>query len=340
MIATDATPARNDALTRASALANRAKELRRAQLEVQELTAREVQVLARAAATFFDTIPLPEFTQTLLPRSARDLRKVRHRIIHRTVQNSDAGTEIRALLLGRDGALRLFTARSEDSRDLLLIMEPGRKLPAGVVREFVEWSPALRVSGFRAFEILDRLSGTLDSVEEQIADAEHRVQVQKAALSSGDLSSLKAGANAGPQTQKHDVAEHVDAIAAPSPQLMIAASVESVSPAPEPPSSIESFESLDSPAEPESASAPADFIRRIDAIAGDEPEPVYDSESQTEHSGASDAIVAAASPATSELPDLPEPDEWDDPVEAPAPAETKKSASASSFPFPRSSGRR
>ncbi len=191
MMATDTTPVRNDALARASALANRARDLRRAQAEVQELTAREVQVLARTAASFFDSIPLAEFTATLMPQSARGLRRIRHRILHRTILNGDTGMLIRALLLGRDGNLRLFSARSADARDLLLIMEPGRTLPVGVLRDVVDWTPTLRVPGFRPFEILDRLSQSLDAVEEQLADAETRVAVQKAALKSGDLSTLR-----------------------------------------------------------------------------------------------------------------------------------------------------
>lgn len=192
-MATETTPVRHDALARASTLAKRARALRRAQSEVQELTAREVQVLARTAAAFFDSIPLAEFTSTLLPPTARGLRRIRHRILHRTIHNTETGTLIRALLLGRDGNLRLFSARSADSRDLLLIMEPGRALPAGVMRDVVDWTPTLRVPGFRPFEILDQLSHSLDSVEDQIEDAEQRVRVQRAALASGDLSALLRG---------------------------------------------------------------------------------------------------------------------------------------------------
>ena len=189
-MAQDTTSVRNDAYARATALANRARELRRAQSEVQDLTIREVQVLARTAASFFESIPLVEFTTTLLPQSARGLRRIRHRVLHRTVQHTDTGTLIRALLLGRDGALRLFSARSADSRDLLLILEPGRTLPVGVMRDVVDWTPTLRVPGFRPFEILDKLSHSLDAVEDQIGEAEQRVSVQKAALTSGDLSAL------------------------------------------------------------------------------------------------------------------------------------------------------
>jgi hypothetical protein len=186
------TEVRNDALGRATALANRARALRRAQSEVQDLTSHEVRVLAHTAASFFESIQMPEFTSTLLPQSARGLRRIRHRLLHRTIHNTETGTLIRALLLGRDGILRLFTARSADSRDLLLILEPGRSLPVGVMREVVDWTPTLRIPGFRPFEILDRLSHSLDAVEEQIGEAEQRVQVQKAALTSGDLSALLA----------------------------------------------------------------------------------------------------------------------------------------------------
>jgi len=184
---------RPDALARATALANRARELRRAQVEVQDLTSREVQVMARTAASFFDAIPLPEFTSSLLPLAARQLRRMRHRILHRTVHTTASGTMIHAMLLGRDGVLRLFSARTADSRDLLLSLEPGRPLPPSVIRDVVVWTPTLRVAGFRPFEILEKLSGSLDAVEEQIADAEEKVQVQKQALTTGDLTALLPG---------------------------------------------------------------------------------------------------------------------------------------------------
>jgi DNA-binding CsgD family transcriptional regulator len=189
-LASTTNPSRSDALARATALASRAKELRRAQVEVHDLTAREVQVMARTAASFFDAIPLPEFTASLLPTSARVLRRMRHRILHRTVHTTATGTMIHAMLLGRDGVLRLFSARTADSRDLLLSLEPGRGLPPTVIRDVVEWTPLLRVAGFPPFEILEKLSVSLDAVEAQIADAEEKVQVQKQALASGDLTAL------------------------------------------------------------------------------------------------------------------------------------------------------
>lgn len=184
------TAARSDALARATALAKRASDLRRAQVEVQDLTAREVQVMAKAAASFFEAIPLPEFSTALLPNSARTLRRMRHRILHRTVTTTMTGTMIHAMLLGRDGLLRLFSARTADSRDLLMSLEPGRPLPPTVIRDVVDWTPMLRVDGFRPFEILEKLSVSLDAVEEQIAEAEAKVQVQKQALATGDLKAL------------------------------------------------------------------------------------------------------------------------------------------------------
>ena len=273
------TEVRNDALARATALANRARELRHAQREVQELTTREVRVLATTAASFFESIPLPEFTSTLLPQSARGLRRIRHRMLHRTIHNTDTGTLIRALLLGRDGMLRLFSARSADSRDLLLILEPGRSLPVGVMREVVDWTPTLRIPGFRPFEILDRLSQSLDAVEEQLGEAEQRVQVQMVALTSGDLSALLAG----PAT----------------PQLLLASTVEQ--------SAVASGEgaSSDSP----DATAPASpatgnnhlsgVFELIEAVADAKP----------------DAQIGSVLPKIA--PGI-EPDEWDDPVESSA----------------------
>jgi hypothetical protein len=190
MMATEDSSTRQDALARATALVSRARGLRRAQSEVQDMTAREVALLASTAAQFFDSIPMVEFTTALLPSSARALRRVRHRVIHSVVEESGSGVLVRVLLLGRDGALRLFSVRSEESRDLLHILEPGRIAPVGVMRDVVEWTPAMRIPDFRPFEILDKLAQSLDAVEEQIAEAEERVQVQKSALETGNLSAL------------------------------------------------------------------------------------------------------------------------------------------------------
>lgn len=282
-MATESPLAKHDALARASALATRARELRRAQSEVQDLTIREVQVLARTAASFFDTIPMAEFTSALLPQSARGLRRIRHRILHRTIQNTASGTLIRALLLGRDGSLRLFSARSADSRELLLILEPGRTLPVGVMRDVVEWTPMLRVPGFRPFEILDKLSHALDSVEEQITDAEARVQVQKAALTSGDLTALltaPAGATAVIPTSVPPALP-----AAPVPQRMLSA------PAP-PVAAVASAPAREDP---------FDVFAMVEAVAA---------------ASVPRAEVAEARPI--DPVDLEEPLEWDEPVEAPA----------------------
>lgn len=221
---TDSTTVRSEALARASALATRAKELRNAQHAVQEMTAREVQVLAHTAATFFETIPLPEFSPLLLPHHARGVRNIRHRIVHRTATDTTTGTIVRALLLGRDGTLRLFTARSPLSRDLLVALDPGRALPNAVLREVVDWSPMLRIPDFRPFEILDKLSQSLDAVEQRITNAEARVKAQRAALDSGDLSSLRP-ARTTPRSKpvernERDATDSLVALAAP---LMIPA---------------------------------------------------------------------------------------------------------------------
>lgn len=323
MMATDTTPVRNDALARASALANRARDLRRAQSEVQELTAREVQVLARTAASFFDSIPLTEFTSTLMPHSARGLRRIRHRILHRTIHNNDAGMLIRALLLGRDGNLRLFSARSADARDLLLIMEPGRSLPVGVVRDVVDWTPTLRVPGFRPFEILDKLSHSLDAVEEQIADAEERVAVQKAALTSGDLSALLPPAVVAERSVTA-IDTVVDMLAAPVPQRAIAATTTVVAAAPPP-----------APLQASKVQDPFDMFELVEALAD---------AAGSRSAGA--PRVASAVPVVAEATPVPpvavsahryddEPEEWDDPeevVEPPTPSERQRTGMRSIFP--------
>jgi len=192
-MAADRTVADNHALARATSLVSRARKLRGAQAEVQELTAREVQLMARTAASFFDAVPLTEFAPRLFPPTARSARRTRHRIVHHTIQQQSASVLIRALLLGRDGVLRLFTARSAGARELLQLLEPGGMTSGTVVRDVVEWSPGMRVPGFRPFEILDKLSASLDVVDGQLAAAEARVQVQKAALVSGNLSALLPG---------------------------------------------------------------------------------------------------------------------------------------------------
>jgi hypothetical protein len=114
--------------------------------------------------------------------------------------------------------LRLFSARITDSRDLLLSFEPKRGLPPTVIREVAEWAPTLRVAGFRPFEILERLSGSLDAVEQQIADAEVKIQVQKQALASGDLKALlPARAEHRPHLQSTSTASDGDAVSAAEP---------------------------------------------------------------------------------------------------------------------------
>lgn len=318
-MATDTTPVRNDALARASSLANRARELRRAQSEVQDLTAREVQVLARTAAAFFDSIPLAEFTATLMPPTARGLRRIRHRILHRTIHNTEMGTLIRALLLGRDGNLRLFSARSADSRDLLLIMEPGRALPAGVMRDVVDWTPTLRVPGFRPFEILDRLSQSLDSVEEQIEDAEQRVEVQRKALASGDLSALLPGVPAATLTTSVQETA-VPMLAAPVAAHAIDATVA---------------------AAPLESSAPANdpfnLFDRVEAVAEAAELRPHDVRASGADPVAATPTVASSATAAQRIDSEAVADEWDEPVEPESrrPQETSARSLFPPMPSPR-----
>jgi hypothetical protein len=271
-----ATTTRSDALSRATALANRARDLRRAQVEVQDLTSREVQVMARTAASFFDAIPLPEFTSSLLPLAARQLRRMRHRILHRTVHTTASGTMIHAMLLGRDGVLRLFSARTADSRDLLLSLEPGRPLPPSVVRDVVEWTPTLRVSGFRPFEILEKLSGSLDAVEEQIADAEEKVQVQKQALATGDLTALlpgrvdrtaRAALPAGPIVTERSVSVQAREVDDALAELNTIGSTDTISPTPVVNSAVPLRPAPSSVPPSAGSSNPFDIFEVVEAVA-------------------------------------------------------------------------
>jgi hypothetical protein len=183
---------RSDAAARAVLLAARAKELRRAQQDILEKTSRELTSLAHAAALFFATLPLMEFSPALFPQTARAERRIRHRVLHRTVSQDESGMSIRALLLGRDAMLRMFIARSPLVRDLLAVNEPGTPIPPSVRRSVEVWTPSMRVPEFQPFDILDRLWQVLDSVERSIAHAEARVALQAAALDSGDPTSLRA----------------------------------------------------------------------------------------------------------------------------------------------------
>jgi hypothetical protein len=180
----------SSALARATALAGRARELRHAQQEVQLLATREVEILAHAAAAFFELVPLAEFTRNLLPPSARALRRIRHRILHRKIDEAETDTAISVLLLGHDGGLRFFTARAIDARELLQVFGPNESLPAGVLREVFDWTPRCTIDGFRPFEILERLTRALDVVEEHVNDAVARVRVQRDALARGDIAAL------------------------------------------------------------------------------------------------------------------------------------------------------
>lgn len=292
---------RPDALARAADLVRRSRELREAQSEVQRLTQRELTILARTASAFFDTISLPEFTAFMLPQSARGLRRIRHRILHRTIQTSSSGTLIRAMLLGRDGVLRLFTARTPDSRELLAILEPGRTLPPGVVRDVQDWIPTMRVPGFGTFEMLEKLSGALDVVEEQIAVAEHRVQVQKTALASGDLSALLASTNAARPAQGIGA---MDASALePAPQMFAPRMTRD-----------DALSNLSeatnaSDAQPQERASLIDIFERVEQVAAaidDAPALPF---------GPPRIIAPAAVSASADEEFFDEPDEWDDPVE-------------------------
>ncbi|MCU0625696.1 MAG: hypothetical protein MUF21_04295 [Gemmatimonadaceae bacterium] len=190
--------ARSGAAARAAALTARARALGVAQAEVHSLTMREIAALAAAAVRFFDTLPLAEFSGSLLPASARSARRLRHKVLHQSMVADETGATLRALLLGRDAQLRLFTARSTVARDFLTALEPRASALAGINRDVAEWSPRTRQPEFRAADVIDRLTVALDDVERRLHHAERRVAAQREALATGDMSRIRE--SLGPAT--------------------------------------------------------------------------------------------------------------------------------------------
>ncbi len=177
----DVSPGRSGAAARAAALHARARVLGAAQAQVHALAMEEVATLAGAAAHFFDALALPEFSGSLLPSTARSARRMRQ-VMHTT----EGGATLRALLLGRDAQLRLFTARSATARDFVAATEPGGTSMIGVSRDIDDWTTRYAVPDFRTADVLARLSSALDDVERRLAAAERRIAMQRRALLGGD----------------------------------------------------------------------------------------------------------------------------------------------------------
>jgi hypothetical protein len=193
--------ARSGASARAAALTARARALGAAQAEVHSLTMTEIVALARAAANFFDALPLPEFSGTLLPASARGARRIRHKVLHQAMVADESGATLRALLLGRDAQLRIFSARSSVARDFMSAIEPGQGFLAGINRDVADWTPRMRVPEFRPADVLDRLSAALDEVEQRLAIAERRIAAQRDALAHGDFDRIRDSLGTSPVAQ-------------------------------------------------------------------------------------------------------------------------------------------
>ena len=151
----------------------------------------EVVTLAGAAAHFFDALALPEFSGSLLPSTARSARRMRHKVLHQVMHTTESGATLRALLLGRDAQLRLFTARSATARDFVTATEPGGASMIGVSRDVDDWSTRYAVPEFRTSDVLERLSTALDDVERRLAAAERRIAAQRRALLGGDTEVIR-----------------------------------------------------------------------------------------------------------------------------------------------------
>jgi hypothetical protein len=163
-------------LRRASVLSARAGALERSQAQYEGQVARQVSAIARSAARLFDQLGLPDFANVSLPAHARYARNVRQKTLC-YLANADADTAVyRAVLLGSDGRLRLYTARSP------LASLPGA--PAAVYRDVVDWSAQRAVPGLTVTDVMAALDAALDNVEQHVMAEERRLAEASAALAS------------------------------------------------------------------------------------------------------------------------------------------------------------
>ena len=194
-------PATQPATHRVAALAARAAALGEARAAVASAARAEALTLGAAAAAFFDQLPLSDFPGTLLPRSAQAERRLRHKVLRETRRQTDRGTTVALLLLGRDARLRTFVASSASARDLDDTFATGR--PTGEVRrELVDWQPSARGVAFGTLDVLGGLTALLDEVERRLVAAESRLAVQATALASGETARIVAALAAPPRGRR------------------------------------------------------------------------------------------------------------------------------------------
>jgi hypothetical protein len=161
-------------LRRASALSARAGALERSQAQYEGQVARQVVAVARSAARFFDQLGLPDFANVSLPAHARYARNVRQKTLC-YLANADADTAVyRAVLLGSDGRLRLYTARSP-------LEAPPGSAPA-VYRDVIDWTAQRAVPGLSVTDVMAALDAALDTVERHVQAEEQRLAQANAAL--------------------------------------------------------------------------------------------------------------------------------------------------------------
>ena len=162
-------------LRRAAALSARAGALQRAQAQYEGQVARQVTAVARSAARFFDQLGLPDFPATSLPPHARYVRNVRQKTLCYQA-TADGDTAIyRAVLLGSDGRLRLYSARSP-------LEAPPGGAQAAVYRDVTDWSAQRAVEGLSVTDVMAALDAAMDVVEQHVAEEEERLNAASVAL--------------------------------------------------------------------------------------------------------------------------------------------------------------
>jgi hypothetical protein len=162
-------------LRRAAALSVRAGALQRAQAQYEGQVARQVTAVARSAARFFDQLGLPDFPAASLPPHARYVRNVRQKTLCYQATSVGDTAIYRAVLLGSDGRLRLYSARSP-------LESQGGGAASTVYRDVSDWSAQRAVEGLSVNDVLASLDAAMDVVERHVAEEEERLSAANSAL--------------------------------------------------------------------------------------------------------------------------------------------------------------
>ena len=131
--------------------------------------------VARSAARFFEQLGLPDFPATSLPPHARYVRNVRQKTLCYQATSDGDSAVYRAVLLGSDGRLRLYSARSP-------LEAAAGGAASAVYRDVSDWSAQRAVEGLSVNDVLAALDAAMDVVERHVAEEEDRLSAANVAL--------------------------------------------------------------------------------------------------------------------------------------------------------------